>query len=108
MGDNVWRIDYQMAPNADPDEVGREDVVRERLVRQFGSLAGAHHVDVHIMTFAFTDAQIADLLVQAGTHPAEPVERGLLADWQPGAEGFGPQSPPGLGCARPAQPRSAV
>ena len=37
MGDGVWRIDYQMAPNADPDQVSREDVVRERLARQFGS-----------------------------------------------------------------------
>jgi 3-(3-hydroxy-phenyl)propionate hydroxylase len=36
MGDGVWRIDYQMAPNADPEEVSREDVVRERLARQFG------------------------------------------------------------------------
>lgn len=37
MGDEVWRIDYQMAPNADPDHVSREDVVRERLARQFGA-----------------------------------------------------------------------
>ncbi|MDI9331039.1 MAG: FAD-dependent monooxygenase [Alphaproteobacteria bacterium] len=37
MGDEVWRIDYQMAPNADPAEVSREDVVRERLQRQFGA-----------------------------------------------------------------------
>lgn len=36
MADDVWRIDYQMAPNADPDYVSREDVVRERLARQFG------------------------------------------------------------------------
>ncbi len=36
MGDEVWRIDYQMAPNADPAYVSREDVVRERLQRQFG------------------------------------------------------------------------
>jgi 3-(3-hydroxy-phenyl)propionate hydroxylase len=36
MGDEVWRIDYQMAPNADPAQVSREDVVRERLARQFG------------------------------------------------------------------------
>ena len=36
MGDDVWRIDYQMAPNADPEYVSREDVVRERLIRQFG------------------------------------------------------------------------
>lgn len=37
MGDDVWRIDYQMAPDADPKYVGREDVVRERLARQFGA-----------------------------------------------------------------------
>ena len=36
MGDKVWRIDYQMAPNADPEQVSREEAVRERLVRQFG------------------------------------------------------------------------
>ncbi len=36
MADNVWRIDYQMAPNADSAYVSREDVVRERLARQFG------------------------------------------------------------------------
>ena len=36
MADNVWRIDYQMGPHADPKHVGREDVVRERLARQFG------------------------------------------------------------------------
>ena len=36
MADDVWRIDYQMAPNADPQYVSREDVVRERLQRQFG------------------------------------------------------------------------
>ena len=36
MGDDVWRIDYQMAPNSDPKEVSREEVVRERLRRQFG------------------------------------------------------------------------
>ncbi|MBK0394455.1 FAD-dependent monooxygenase [Ramlibacter algicola] len=37
MGDNVWRIDYQMAPHSDPEVVSREDVVRERLTRQFGA-----------------------------------------------------------------------
>jgi len=36
MADDVWRIDYQMAPNADSAYVSREDVVRERLERQFG------------------------------------------------------------------------
>jgi 3-(3-hydroxy-phenyl)propionate hydroxylase len=37
MADDVWRIDYQMGPNADPAHVSREDVVRERLARQFGA-----------------------------------------------------------------------
>ena len=37
MADNVWRIDYQMSPNADPEKVSREEVVRERLGRQFGA-----------------------------------------------------------------------
>ncbi|MDP2261542.1 MAG: FAD-dependent oxidoreductase [Hydrogenophaga sp.] len=36
MADDVWRLDYQMAPNADPEHVSREEVVRERLARQFG------------------------------------------------------------------------
>jgi 3-(3-hydroxy-phenyl)propionate hydroxylase len=37
MGDDVWRIDYQMQPDADPEYVSREDVVRDRLARQFGA-----------------------------------------------------------------------
>ena len=36
MADQVWRIDYQMAPDADAAYVSREDVVRERLEKQFG------------------------------------------------------------------------
>ena len=44
MGDDVWRIDYQMAPDADPAEVSREEVVRERLTRQFGPDAGVEIV----------------------------------------------------------------
>ncbi len=36
MADDVWRIDYQMAPNADPEAVSRLTQVRERLARQFG------------------------------------------------------------------------
>jgi 3-(3-hydroxy-phenyl)propionate hydroxylase len=36
MADDVWRLDYQMAPNCDMAAVSREDVVRERLRRQFG------------------------------------------------------------------------
>ena len=36
MADDVWRIDYQMAPNANAEEVSRESAVRDRLERQFG------------------------------------------------------------------------
>ena len=36
MADDVWRIDYQMAPNANAEEVSREAAVRDRLERQFG------------------------------------------------------------------------
>ena len=36
MADGVWRIDYQMLPDADPEEVSREEVVRARLDAQFG------------------------------------------------------------------------
>ncbi len=36
MGDEVWRIDYQLAPHADLEDSSREEVVRERLARQFG------------------------------------------------------------------------
>ena len=36
MADDVWRLDYQMAPDADPEYVGREDVVTKRLQAQFG------------------------------------------------------------------------
>lgn len=43
MADGVWRIDYQMAPNSDPAEVSREEVVRERLRHQFGDDA---HIEV--------------------------------------------------------------
>lgn len=36
MADDVWRIDYQMAPNADLDHESSEAQVRERLREQFG------------------------------------------------------------------------
>ncbi len=36
MGDGVWRLDYQMPADADPDEVSRPQVVADRLRRQFG------------------------------------------------------------------------
>jgi 3-(3-hydroxy-phenyl)propionate hydroxylase len=36
MADGVWRLDYQMAPEADPDEISQPQVVADRLHRQFG------------------------------------------------------------------------
>ena len=36
MADGVWRLDYQMPADADPDEISRPDVVGQRLRRQFG------------------------------------------------------------------------
>ena len=36
MADDVWRIDYQMEPDADPAYVSSEAQVRARLQRQFG------------------------------------------------------------------------
>jgi 3-(3-hydroxy-phenyl)propionate hydroxylase len=35
MADDVWRLDYQMAPGCDMQEVSRLDVVLERLQKQF-------------------------------------------------------------------------
>jgi 3-(3-hydroxy-phenyl)propionate hydroxylase len=36
MADDVWRLDFQMTPNADPEEISRPEVVRERLARHLG------------------------------------------------------------------------
>jgi 3-(3-hydroxy-phenyl)propionate hydroxylase len=36
MGDGVWRLDYQMDANADPDAVSNEGIVRSRLRQQLG------------------------------------------------------------------------
>jgi 3-(3-hydroxy-phenyl)propionate hydroxylase len=36
MGDDVWRLDYQMAPDADPALISSPEVVSERLRAQFG------------------------------------------------------------------------
>ncbi len=36
MADGVWRLDYQMPADADPEAISRPEVVAERLHRQFG------------------------------------------------------------------------
>ena len=37
MADDVWRLDFQMAPDADPAEVSRPEVARERVARMLGA-----------------------------------------------------------------------
>jgi 3-(3-hydroxy-phenyl)propionate hydroxylase len=36
MADDVWRLDFQMPPDADPAHVSRPDVARERVARMLG------------------------------------------------------------------------
>jgi hypothetical protein len=65
--------------------------LRDRIlsvIRDAATVAETHHVDVHIMTFSFTDAQIATVLVQAARHHSNLSIR-LIADWNQGAEGYG-------------------
>jgi 3-(3-hydroxy-phenyl)propionate hydroxylase len=38
MGDDVWRIDYQMDPDSDPDHVSRREVAEERLRAHLGDI----------------------------------------------------------------------
>jgi 3-(3-hydroxy-phenyl)propionate hydroxylase len=46
MADGVWRIDYQMLPDASAEEVSREDVVRARLNAQFGRMLSAEECEI--------------------------------------------------------------
>jgi 3-(3-hydroxy-phenyl)propionate hydroxylase len=38
MGDDVWRLDYQMSPDADPDYVSRREVAEQRLRAHLGDI----------------------------------------------------------------------
>jgi 3-(3-hydroxy-phenyl)propionate hydroxylase len=38
MGDDVWRLDYQMAPDSDPDYVSRREVAEARLRAHLGDI----------------------------------------------------------------------
>jgi 3-(3-hydroxy-phenyl)propionate hydroxylase len=60
MADDVWRIDYQMAPDADPAYVSREDVLRERLERQFGDASNCEIVWVGPYSYR---SQLLDKLI---------------------------------------------
>jgi 3-(3-hydroxy-phenyl)propionate hydroxylase len=64
MADDVWRIDYQMAPDADPAYVSREDVVRERLARQFG--ANTKVEIVWVGPYAYRSECVAQMVHSAG------------------------------------------
>ena len=51
MADDVWRLEYQMAPSAAPDELSLESQVRDRLKRQFG--AGVEFEIVWVGPYAY-------------------------------------------------------
>ena len=46
MADGVWRIDYQMLPDAKAEEVSREDLVRARLNAQFGRILSTEECEI--------------------------------------------------------------
>jgi len=57
--------------------------IRQRLldlVEEASALAASHRVDLHVMTFAFTDDVVADALLRAAERSASMTIR-LLADW---------------------------
>ena len=51
MADEVWRLEYQMAPHKDPNESSLERQVRDRLKRQFG--AGVEFEIVWVGPYAY-------------------------------------------------------
>ncbi len=70
-------------------QVGGEGL-RDRIlsvIRDAAALAEAHHVDVHIMTFSFTDDDIAAELGKAARSQPNLSIR-LIADWHQGAGGY--------------------
>jgi 3-(3-hydroxy-phenyl)propionate hydroxylase len=73
MADDVWRIDYQMAPDADPEYVSSEAQVRERLAKQFG--AGTQVDIVWVGPYAYrsecVDNMHMDLGARALLHGAQ-------------------------------------
>ena len=85
MADDVWRIDYQMAPDADPEYVSREDVVRERLAKQFG--AGTQVDIVWVGPYAYRSECVDTMqvnLAASANNPSTP----LLATQPPASQVF--------------------
>ncbi len=69
MADDVWRIDYQMAPDADPEYVSSEAQVRERLAKQFGAET---QVDiVWVGPYAYRSECVDSMCVDLGAHAAQ-------------------------------------
>ncbi len=75
MADDVWRIDYQMAPDADPEYVSSEAQVRERLAKQFGPET---QVDiVWVGPYAYRSECVDSMCVDLGTQDLQPHEEEL-------------------------------
>jgi 3-(3-hydroxy-phenyl)propionate hydroxylase len=75
MADDVWRIDYQMAPDADPEYVSSEAQVRERLAKQFGPDT---QVDiVWVGPYAYRSECVDSMCVDLGT-PNQPASQVFL------------------------------
>jgi 3-(3-hydroxy-phenyl)propionate hydroxylase len=73
MADDVWRIDYQMAPDADPEYVSSEAQVRERLAKQFGAET---QVDiVWVGPYAYRSECVDSMCVDLGAHAVQHSER---------------------------------
>jgi 3-(3-hydroxy-phenyl)propionate hydroxylase len=64
MADDVWRIDYQMAPDADPEYVSSEAQVRERLAKQFG--AGTQVDIVWVGPYAYRSECVDSMCIDLG------------------------------------------
>jgi 3-(3-hydroxy-phenyl)propionate hydroxylase len=78
MADDVWRIDYQMAPDADPDYVSGEAQVRERLAKQFGKDT---QVDiVWVGPYAYRSECVDSMCINLGTHDKPASQVFLIGD----------------------------
>jgi phosphatidylserine/phosphatidylglycerophosphate/cardiolipin synthase-like enzyme len=90
--EKVWLTSEARWPRADHKSRSMEalftslhsgDAIRQRLlglVEEVSVLASSHRVDLHVMTFAFTDEEIADALILAAMRHASLTVR-ILADW---------------------------
>jgi 3-(3-hydroxy-phenyl)propionate hydroxylase len=81
MADDVWRIDYQMAPDADPEFVSSEAQVRARLARQFGKDTP---VDiVWVGPYAYRSECVERMQVDLGTGSVDATSAATRPRYQP-------------------------